>query len=91
MMNGIYTWPLMGFDQSLDSLAHKKAKLVAKVLAKYPRAKSVSDVMTTKRGPAWWKKNGSGLADARFDLTEGSRSRTMLTEYLAERKQRKAK
>ncbi len=79
--NGYYTWPRFGYDQPLTD--HPEAK------AKFPNAKTVLDVMSTKEGRAWWMEHGSDLYHAKFDLTEGSRSRKVLEAYQQERKARR--
>ncbi|AMV25501.1 hypothetical protein VT84_13970 [Gemmata sp. SH-PL17] len=84
-MNGYYTWPRFGYNQGLDD----STALGRKVLAKFPDAQSVLDVMTTQEGRDWWKENGSDLYKARFDLTPGSRSLAILSAYQQERAKKK--
>jgi uncharacterized protein len=92
-MNGYYTWPRFGYDQSFTSLEAvglpwmKKAAQSAR--EKFPGAKSVSDVFLHPDGPAWWKANGSGMPDSKFDLTPGSRSLKVWHAYVAERANRR--
>jgi hypothetical protein len=85
--NGYYTWPRFGYDQSLATLSDDVNREAKKV---FPKAKSVLDVMSTAQGREWWKNNGERLTQARFDLTEGSRSTQVLAAYLEERKNRPA-
>lgn len=89
-MNGYYTWPRFGYDESIQSLSRKNWRLARKVKEKYPEAKSIRDVMKTKEGRDWWKENGADLRNARFDLTEGSVSRQVLNAYIEERAAKKA-
>jgi hypothetical protein len=91
-MNGYYTWPRFGYDQSFTSLESfglpwmKKA--VQSAREKFPGSKSVSDVFLHPEGPAWWKTNGSGMPHSTFDLTPGSRSLKVWHSYIAERASR---
>ncbi len=81
--NGYYTWPRLGYDQDLKSLGDDKFKKTVK--QEFPEAKSVLDVMKTKDGRDWWKKNGVDMHEAKFDLTPGSRSMRILEAYKKER------
>jgi hypothetical protein len=84
--NGYYTWPRLGYDQTLDSLeVENGAGLMREVREKFPKAKSVLDIMETQEGRDFWKEKGVDLLDARFDLREGHRSRQVLEAYLAKR------
>jgi hypothetical protein len=85
-MNGYYTWPRFGYDQSIDDIEDDDRKLGVKLRAAFPDAESILDVMETKEGRDWWKKHGDSLLHARFDLSEGSRSHEVLNAYLRERK-----
>jgi hypothetical protein len=93
--NGYYTWPRLGYDQTLDVLAqdrgsgHTDGEQVAKKAREaFPDAESVLDIMSTAEGREWWKKNGCDLLHAKFDLTPGSRSMRVHKEYLEERAKR---
>lgn len=83
--NGYYTWPLFGYNESVKSIAKHNPKIAKKILAEFPDARSVRDLMATEEGAKWWSENGGDLYDAKFDLTEGSWSRFILDKY-AERK-----
>ena len=87
--NGYYTWPRLGYDESLESLDRYNPTLVEKIRAKFPDAESILDVFEAG-GSKWWKENGSILYNAKFDLTEDSRSRQVLNSYLAARKAKQA-
>lgn len=88
-MNGYYSWPRMGYDESVESIREHNASLASKIEEAYPQADSVLDIFEEPGGEAWWKANGSDLYDARFDLAEGSRSQEVLAAYLVERAKRK--
>jgi len=80
--NGYYTWPRLGYNQTLESLEKTKPKLTAKIRENFPNAESILDIFEEEGGSEWWKQNGRTLPDARFDLTEGSRSMNVLNAYL---------
>jgi len=88
-VNGYYTWPRFGYDETLTKLALEKTawweQNQSYIEQNFPGAKSVLDIMITKEGRDWWKQNGTEMASARFDLSNGSRSRRVLEAYLAER------
>ena len=118
--NGYYTWPLLGYNQTLESLRWNSPELVRKIEADFPDAKSILDVMdvpevedlpperiahvrkkaaqldrrlgrpvrdrTIISGSDWWLVYGSDLNHARFDLSEGSRSRRRLAAYLEKKR-----
>lgn len=88
-MNGYYSWPRMGYDESVESIRKHNHSLAGKIEEAFPDAESVLDIFESPGGEEWWKANGSDLYDARFDLSEGSRSREVLAAYLAERAKRK--
>lgn len=86
-MNGYYTWPRFGYDQKISDFRDKRTR--ERILNAFPNAKSVLDITETPEGRAWWKKNGTNMRKAVFDLKEGSRSLKVLEGYLAERATRK--
>lgn len=88
-MNGYYTWPRFGYNQSVKSIKKHNPKLAKRIASKFPDAKSVRDIMKTSEGRNWWKANGGDLHDARFDLGENSWSRYILASYLNERAKKK--
>jgi GNAT superfamily N-acetyltransferase len=93
--NGYYTWPRLGYDQSIADLAKQDDDGLGKAAAKaarksFPSAKTVGDIMATTEGRLWWKKNGSSLEEAKFDLADGSRSMRILNDYLREKNAKKA-
>jgi SPP1 gp7 family putative phage head morphogenesis protein len=85
-MNGFYTWARLGYDQKISEFRDKRTR--DRILKSFPDAKSIQDVMATPEGRAWWKKNGTNMRHAVFDLKEGSRSLKVLGEYLKERAER---
>jgi hypothetical protein len=89
-MNGYYTWPRFGYNESLKSIARHNPEIAKAIRQEFPDARSIRDVMATEEGRVWWKANGGDLHDARFDLREGSWSRYILDTYLEECGQRKA-
>lgn len=89
-MNGYYTWPRFGYDMDLDDPSIPAAdRPVFEKAAELFGAKTILDVMSTQEGRDWWKANGTDLYNARFDLTPGSRSMQVLSDYLAERERKK--
>jgi hypothetical protein len=90
-MNGHYTWARFGYDGVVRSKkwSDKKVEYVAKTLGRTPdeirkNPIKISDLMKTKRGREFWRDHGSDF-DATFDLSEGSLSRRVLSEYLKEK------
>lgn len=81
-MNGYYTWPRLGYDETLESLNRYKPALVEDIRNEFPGADSVLDVFDMEGGREWWKENGDSLRNAKFDLAEGSRSRQVLDDYM---------
>lgn len=73
--NGYYTWPRLGYDGAIPS--HVGSKLPTK----FKKAKNVSDLMKTKDGRDWWKKNGDEV-ELSFDLSKDSQSQRVLKSYL---------
>lgn len=88
--NGYYTWPRLGYNESLKSIRRNNRRLADSIEEMFPNAKSVRDVMATKAGRDWWLFNGSDLEDAVFDLREGSWSRYILDAYLDSKEKKNA-
>jgi len=82
-MNGYYTWPRLGYDQPISEFRDRRTR--ERIWKAFPDAKSVLDIMATPEGRDWWKKHGTNMRSAKFDLTPGSRSLRTLAEYKAER------
>jgi hypothetical protein len=84
---GYYTWPLLGYDQSLtdSSIGKDLQNQYNEARKAFPEAKTVQDIFTTPEGRKWWKENGPELPNARFDLRPESRSISRLRKYLEER------
>lgn len=74
-MNGWKSWPLMGYDAPIphDVLQKMPSSL-------YQTARSVTDLMKTPEGRAFWQKHGDGMQMS-FDLTPGSKSWQQLNAY----------
>lgn len=85
--NGYYTWPRLGFNQSIeyDGPNGVSRRMKNIVQEEFPGAKSVQDLMDTKRGRDWWKKYGEDLVFGRFELSRGSRSMRVFDAYMEER------
>lgn len=83
--NGYYTWVRFGYDQEIDSL---RGELYQRIKEEWPDAETVQDIMEEEGGAEWWLKYGGALSNAVFDLSEGSRSRYILEEYIAEKKKK---
>jgi hypothetical protein len=77
--NGYYTWPRLGYDKDIHST------MLVKLPSELKGATKVSDLMKTPEGREWWKKNGTTLKDARFDLKDGSLSRKVFDEYVKQK------
>ena len=76
--NGYYTWPRLGF---IIDLSRKSHVLEA---AGFSGVKDTADLFKRPGGKEWWRTNGWG-GSATFDLQPGSRSHTILSEYLAQK------
>lgn len=85
--NGYYTWARFGYDYPISSLDGTTA---ARARTKFPGARTVQDIMKTPEGRDWWFSYGSGMGDAKFDLTPGSRSMEVLTKYGIAKRAKKA-
>lgn len=79
--NGYYSWARMGFDTSINEV---KKVLNNKLPDEFSECERLSDIMSTPQGRQWWKENGSDI-DLEFDLSKGSRSIDILTNYLKEK------
>lgn len=84
--NGYYTWPRMGYDGTI--LSHQFNKLPQNLQDKLGNSRSVLDLFELEGGKEAWKKHGSDIYDAHFDLEDNSRSMKALKAYLEERKNR---
>jgi len=74
-------------ELSPDDFAETKAKLDAldRKLKKEPQER------TTISGGDWWKVNGTQMLNAKFDLSPGSRSLAILSDYQKELRAKKEK
>ncbi len=88
IQNGYYTWARLGYDAPLyelkSSITKHEKKWATKLEEKFPDAKRLSDLMASKEGRDWWKKNGKAFS-AKFDLSEGSDGRKVLAKYVQEK------
>lgn len=100
-LDGYYVWPNYGFDESFDDLERDGYREKVKDFRdKFPGATSVLDIVgiTDKideheNGFDWWKANGVEMLGAKFDLTEGSKSRerwSALWAIISEKKKGRA-
>lgn len=85
--NGYYTWARMGYigdlpQKSLDRLGAAIADGTAP--SEWGSYTTVQELMQTSAGRDWWKANGSAWEGV-FDLSDGSLSRKMLSDYLREK------
>lgn len=92
-MNGYYTWPRGGYDdsipaRSLGKLQRERPDLAA-LLTQNPtgstKPNSILNLMTTEDGRKWWQKNGDDLFTMEFDLKKDSLSMRTAAAYAAER------
>lgn len=91
-MNGYYTWPRLGYDDSIpggkwDKLSREKPELAALVTSNPTGStveKSVLNLMTTEEGRKWWQKYGDDLFDMEFDLKHDSLSMRTAVAYAKE-------
>lgn len=74
-MNGYYTWPRLGYDAPLTEGQRQKLPKNLK------DARTIQDLYKSAEGRAWWKANGT-TTSMTFDVSPGSRSMTVLNEYL---------
>lgn len=79
--NGYYTWAAFGYDYDLDEIYG-----IEKVKNAYPDAETVQDVIESPGGRDFWYVYGKSMSDAKFDLSEGSRSMRIFQAYLNEKK-----
>lgn len=79
-MNGFYTWARLGYDADLDDSVKKRLPKELK------GAKTVQDLMATPEGREHWKKHGN-MTSMTFDLSPGSKSISILNNYLREKGQ----
>lgn len=82
-MNGYYTWPRLGYNIDIDELSEAE-----EIREEFPGVETIQDLFEEEGGAEWWRINGSGIDGAVFDLSEGSTSRYVLSEYLRERARR---
>jgi GNAT superfamily N-acetyltransferase len=89
--NGYYTWPRLGYDTpisligtgSSNEMKELGIKVRRKIKYKWPKAKTLQDVIRTKEGREWWKENGVG-SPMQFFLTgeKAPRNMKILNAYL---------
>jgi hypothetical protein len=89
-MNGYYTWPRLGYDDSIpshkyDELPSELKQLVDANPTGSTKRRSILGLMTTEDGRKWWKKNGTGLHNMEFDLSDGSLSMRTHRQYQEEK------
>ncbi len=75
--NGYYTWPRLGYNQTIPDAIQQK-------LPDNLKASDLLELFAKPGGPEWWKENGKGL-NMEFDLTSGSRSEQALLQYLRQK------
>ena len=76
--NGYYTWPRLGFDNSLKALPKR---IIRELPPKFHDRKRISDPMATEDGREWWKKNGCTI-NLTFNLSRNSSSMKILNNYI---------
>ncbi len=96
-LNGYYTWPTLGFNESLESMssdvgmirqlmgrlaAGRLEAFIKSIRENFPQAIDIQDVLKAENGKEWLKNNGSDLYNAVFDLRPGSASFQCLYQYL---------
>jgi SPP1 gp7 family putative phage head morphogenesis protein len=77
-LNGYDTWARLGYDAPLT------AEEIAGLPEALQTARRVQDLMATEAGRAWWEIHGNGRAMI-FDLSEESRSRRVLDDYIKQK------
>jgi ADP-Ribosyltransferase in polyvalent proteins len=83
-MVGYNYWIRLGYASQVADIPNMQVR--EKVYEKFPDAQDVRDLMGTKTGRDWWKKNGVGLYNAVFDLSDNSRSLRMLGAFNVEKR-----
>ena len=68
---GYYVWPRMGYSGSLSAPQKYFLQKSKRLPASARNAQDVSDLMKTKSGRKWWRKNGQSI-DVTFDASKGS-------------------
>ncbi len=84
--NGYYTWPRFGYEATIDN--SQFARLPADVKRKMGNSRSMLKLFETEGGPEAWKRHGSDLYRAHFDLSDGSPNIKALESYLEVRRNR---
>lgn len=79
---GYKVWPKLGYDGEVPFDPFYMPHLEGS--APFLDCKNISDILQKPGGSEWWDKNGTGFR-ASFDLSEGSVSRKILTEYIAKK------
>lgn len=76
--NGYYTWPRFGFNGPLPTRIRRNLP------PGLEDARTVLDLMAREKGRLWWKEHGVAIRVV-FQVTEGSRSRTVFEQYVGNR------
>ncbi len=85
---GYKVWPKLGYDGEVPFDPFYMSDLEGS--APFLDCKNISDILQKPGGSEWWDKNGTGF-NASFDLSEGSVSRKILTEYIAKKAEKDKK
>ena len=90
--NGYYTWARLGYGMRIReghrNIGIERFKQILNELQKDNELKdvrTVSELMTIKKGRDFWKKNGFAF-NAEFDLSDDSQSMFILNKYMEEKK-----
>lgn len=82
-VNGYYTWARLGYDAKIPGF--RSGRFVDKEASEViPGATLISDLMKSEKGREWWKSQGVSF-EGEFDLTPGSLSMKVLSEYVKQK------
>ena len=87
---GYKVWPKLGYDGVADTAAPIPPDLRSKMGLDQEAPVKVSDFYRVDGGTEWWEQNGRGFG-ATFDLSEGSLSMKILSEYVAKKAEKDGK
>ena len=78
--NGYYTWARFGYNADL----YEEELLLLSTQSKFSGIADLNDLIRLPEGIAWWKRYGRGR-NMTFDLSDGSKSLSILRDYLWEK------
>lgn len=87
-MNGYYTWARVGYDiKDKNELKIFQSQMKMSGEKEFKNVKSLQELMVTKKGRDYWRKEGSYF-HGEFDLTTGSNSMKILDQYIKQKNEK---